>query len=765
MHRSRNPKMTLLWLLAALSLLGACDALPGASSAPAAEGTEEVLQVQEQQVGSTPQESVELFLEAWNVEDFERMYSLVSPRTGDAYPFEDFVAQYRSADAEMGFEGVQYSINETSLQGQSAAVRYDATIESSLFGSIEDTGRTMRLVQGGGGWQVAWAPMDIINGMSSNIRLTADRRFAPRGNIYDRSGFPVVQEGGSLIALYLNEQDMSNIDDCFDVLARVTLRPRNYFVRLFVDYAPETVAFVAELDTDIYEANRADIDNICGAGVDGEFFGSKVVPITGRNYWGHGALAHITGYTGRIPSESLGFWEGRGYRASDIVGLQGVENAMQDYLAGAPEQYLRLIEPGGIVLRELGGASGSEPTSVTLTIDRELQYDVAQAFNDAWNFSGLDWATVATGGAAVVLDVNTGAILALHSYPTYDPRIFNPESAYDNAQDEIQRATVGDPFLPVGPGLLNRAAAEQYFPGSTFKLVTAIAAADSNTWSRDRIFDCTLEWRGAQYGDTLEFREDWRVVFEFDPAGQISMPQAIATSCNPFFWEVGGIMYRQEPTLAMDYARLLGLGSSTRAYGLGIAEASGSIPNPPSATEALNYVIGQGDVQVTALQMARLVAAIANGGTVYRPYVVQQIGGRDGEPLVEEFTPEVERQLQLEPDVLPLVRDGMCLTTTDEDLGTSESVFGDAPYTSCGKTGTAQTGRIAPHSWYVTYAPADNPQIAVTVVVTDSREGSEVAAPIARRILDNYFDAPWADWPEWWATEYVPVPPPRGTSG
>ncbi|MCA9915257.1 MAG: hypothetical protein KC496_18015, partial [Anaerolineae bacterium] len=588
MHTLHTKNLHTLWLVVGLwLLLTACNVLPGASSAPAAEATQEVVA---QQIGSTPQQTVEMFLAAWNVEDFETMYSLVSPRTGDVYPFDDFVAQYRNADAEMGFEGVTYTVGDITIQGQSAAVSYDATLESSLFGSIEDTGRVMRLVQGGGGWQIAWAPMDIINGMSSNIRLTADRRFPARADIVDRNGLPVVQENGSLIALYLNEQDMSNVDDCFDVLARVTLRPRGYFVRLFVDYAPETVAFVAELDTDIYEAKRSDIDNICGAAIDGEFFGSKVVRITGRNYWGHGALAHITGYIGRIPSESLSFWEGRGYRASDIIGLQGVETSMQDYLAGTPEQYLRLIEPGGIVLRELGGASGSEPTSVTLTIDRQLQYEMAQAFNDAWNYSGLDWASVATGGAGVVLDINTGAILALHSYPTFDPRIFNPDSAYDNAQDEISRATTGDPFLPVGPGLINRAAAEQYFPGSTFKLVTAVAAADSGIWSRDRIFDCTLEWRGAQYGDTLEVREDWRVSFGFDAAGEITMSQAIATSCNPFFWEVGGMMYRQDPNLEVDYARLFGFGSSTRAYGLGVTEASGTIPNPPSATEALNYV-------------------------------------------------------------------------------------------------------------------------------------------------------------------------------
>jgi penicillin-binding protein 2 len=210
---------------------------------------------------------------------------------------------------------------------------------------------------------------------------------------------------------------------------------------------------------------------------------------------------------------------------------------------------------------------------------------------------------------------------------------------------------------------------------------------------------------------------------------------------------------------------MVGLGSTTGLSNLGYTEAGGSIPQPNDIAEALNNAIGQGNTQVTALQMARLAATIANGGTLYRPYIVQQVGGLDDTDVVQEFEPTVVRELDVSSETIQRVQEGMCNVPIDEELGTAEYIFGDAPYTSCGKTGTAQTGALAPHAWYVAYAPADNPQIAIAVVVTNSREGSEVAAPIVRRFLDMYFNVEWAQFPDFWETEYVPLEPPVGVIG
>ncbi|MEL7434025.1 MAG: penicillin-binding transpeptidase domain-containing protein, partial [Chloroflexota bacterium] len=567
--------------------------------------------------------------------------------------------------------------------------------------------------------------------------------------------------------------DMRGEAECTALLSRIMLRPIAYFNRLYVDYRGFDSAFFAgEIDGETYNANRADLNNICGMDVQVEFIGDKAQPRVGRTYFGHGAAVHVTGYVGTIPIDgvlNVDYWRDRGYSDSDLVGQDGIEFAYQDTLAGQPEQSLRLIDSSGVILRELGTATGTGNAPVTLTLDRGLQYATAQAFIDAWNYANPNWATVATGGAAVVMDVNTGAVRAMFSYPTYDPLIFLPSStyystntAYAGAISQIGRATT------VGfAATTNRAYSQQYAPGSVFKILTALAAADTGTWGRDQIFNCELTWDGSSLGDTGGTRQDWRLVSERDPAGEITMSTALTTSCNPFFWEVGALMFNESPGTFNNYATSWGFGTQLDPIGYASlipSEASGSMPFPEDVTTAVNNAIGQGNTQVTALQMARLVAAVANGGTLYRPLLVEQVGGRDGTEILETIEPIVDGQLGVSDMALAVVQEGMCNVPIDPDFGTSTSSFAenDTPpsYTSCGKTGTAEAG-TAPNSWYVAYAPADNPQIAIAVVVPNSREGSEVATPITRRILDYYFSGAVAEYPEWWQDDYEPVPLPE----
>jgi penicillin-binding protein 2 len=161
-----------------------------------------------------------------------------------------------------------------------------------------------------------------------------------------------------------------------------------------------------------------------------------------------------------------------------------------------------------------------------------------------------------------------------------------------------------------------------------------------------------------------------------------------------------------------------------------------------------------------------MVAAVANGGTLYRPYIVQQVGGADGATPSFEAEPEIVGNIGLSDEVLEQIRTGMCAVTTDTRLGTAWFDFEDMDYVVCGKTGTAQSGRREPHGWFVAYAPADDPQIAVAAMVEFSREGSETAAPIVRRIIDAYMGRPVYGYPSWWnETEYVPLPVPDDATG
>ena len=715
-----------------------------------------------QSAAQSPAEVAASFLDAWNNQDLEQMYGLLSQPSREIYSQTVFTNRYSVAHTAMNFAGVEYVIERTDMQGTSAAVHYSADLQSPVFGVITDPQRTMRLVQMDGNWRIAWSPMDIIDGLASEIQISVETRFPVRADIYDRNMNYIVEQGGTIVSISVIQQDMANVDNCLNLLANVMQRSRVQLAALFRNNNPETFFHVGEIDPEVYALRRAELDDICALADESAGF-RKVSQYQGRRYVGHGAATHVTGYIGRVPGDQLALWQSRGYQASDLIGLAGVELAYEQVLAGRPERVLRMREPGGAIIRELGGATGESAIPVMLTIDMGLQNATSQAISDAYNYAASNWASVATGTGAVVMDVNTGEILALSSYPTFDPSLFNPSTSYFNPGNLIAALTTD----PRGP-LSNKAVQEQYTPGSIYKIFTSVTAAAENVFTAERIFNCELEWRGQQYGDTIAFRQDWRVIDGLDAAGEITMSQALTASCNPFFWEMGGLMFQRDRNMLAEYSERFGLGQRTNVRGLG-PEAGGSVARPNNPSAAINNAIGQGDVQVTALQMVRAVSAIANRGTLYQPYIIKQVGGVDGVTLEQEFAPQVTRTMDLPDSVYDVVWQGMCAVTTNEDLGTAYSIFGNAPYSSCGKTGTAETGARGsgrpPHAWYVSFAPAENPQIAVVVFTANSREGSEVSAPITRRILDYYFGFEPAPFPGWWEGPYVPLEAPAGVAG
>lgn len=733
-------------LLLMLSITTACDSVLSAESS-SSENTEPIAVTQV--TSAEPNDVLNDFINAWNTEDYEAMYRLIASPSRDIYAQQVFINRYTVAHNVIRFAGVTHTLNDVELQGTTAILDYDVVIDSPTFGNIEDQNRTMRMVKEGG-WKVAWSPLDIFDGLSSEARLRVSTRFPQRANIYDRNGNLLAEQNGTVLSVYVAKQDMANEADCVATLAEATRQQENSIRSIFIDYLPDARFHIAELDPERYAQFREQLEFDCGVISTNDGF-SNVLQYDTRHYYGHGIATHVVGYLGRVPGDQLDVWEARGYSETDLVGLAGVENAYEEVLAGRPERFLRVIEPGGTTIRELGGAIGSAPRPVTLTLDRTLQEYTAEAMVDAVNYAFPNWGGITLGGAVVAMDVNSGEILALASYPSFDPHIFNPNTQY-NAANILARIN-DDPRFP----LQNKAVAEQYTPGSVYKIITTLAAASEDIWQPEQIFNCELEWRGQdRFGDALEVRYDWRILNGLDEAGAISMTQALTSSCNPFFWEMGARMFQEDPRMLNEYARMLGLG---RPLGLDVLgrEASGNLANPAVSTQAINNAIGQGDVSVTAVQMAQVTALIANGGQLYQPYIVRHIGdpGDEGYELVNE--PTLIQDLELDPTALATVRKGMCDVIADTDLGTASFVFEGAPYTLCAKTGTAQTAG-APNAWFVAYYPAEDPQIAFAGVMANSREGSEVVAPMIRRILDNYLSVEEAPFPEWWQNEYIPLP-------
>ncbi len=694
-----------------------------------------------------PADVLSAFVDAWAREDYEAMYRLIAARSRELYPLQRFINQYTAAHSVIRFAGVSHRLNTVTNQGRTAIVDYDIVIDSPTFGEIVDDNRVMRLIEEGG-WKIAWSSMDVFDGMSSRARLIPFADFPARANIYDRNGKALAEEGGEVYSLYVIKQDMPNVEVCLATLAEATLQQISALRGVFANYLAETRFHVAEMDTERYGRYRAALAADCAiTRTEGPF--SKVLTYRSRSYYGHGIATHVVGYIGAVPADELERWEARGRSADDLVGRAGIEAAYEDTLAGRPQRFLRIVEGGNLVIRELAGALGSAPSAVTLTIDRVLQEITAQAMADAVSYAVPNWGGITAGGAIVALKINTGEILALASYPSFDPHIFNPETSYNigNAVLRLDR-DIRNPFV-------NKALAEQYTPGSVYKIVTALAAASERIWAPDAIFDCEYIWRGGEYGDSERLRTDWRLLEDREPTGPVNMPQALAASCNPFFYEMGGLMFREDPLMQIRYAELLGFGAPSGLVGLGI-EAAGTVSPPREPAAAINNAIGQGEVTVTVLQMAQLAALIANGGRLYQPYIVSHVGSEGEADYAVVNEPTLRAQLPLDEEALRVVREGMCMVTTVEDLGTAEFVFRGAPYQLCGKTGTAETAGN-PHAWFVAFYPRENPEIAFAGVMAQSREGSEVVAPMIRRILDVYYGHPLEPFPEWWTEPYIPV--------
>lgn len=734
------------WVLAGLFLLTACNS----SNSPAGSGstgdqTSPLTLEQAEQVAET-------FLKGWREGDYSSMYGLISPNSRDAYAPEDFTDEYQDAAIQITLTSLDTQITNSLRQGTTAAIQYDVTFHSEMFSDIQDSGRIMRLIETPEGWRVAWSTMDIFAELSEGARLERQQTMPGRGNIYDRNGKVMADQNGRAIGLYLVRQDIANEDECIALMSRIFHREVADLQADFQKYNPDTLFPIGEVDPETYQQEEQNLLEACAIGDDA---GDTVVRNT-RRYFGEVA-PHVIGYVGQLQPEQLAEYEKKGYPADAMIGQTGIEKSYEDWLAGKPGGDLVITSPtGGDPLRVLAEAQATPGQSIYLTIDRDLQTAVQQAFAEAYNEGTATWSTTSPGAAAVVMNVKTGEILAMVSYPGFDPSLFNPDSPAWNRVDQIT-ALENDWRSP----LLNRTTMGTYPAGSVFKIISTAAGLDSGVYNANTGINCTGTWYGHDtWGDGLPYRTDWLATGH----GWVDFPHALAYSCDPYYWELGANLHQKDPQLLTNYAYKMGLGVNTGLTDL--PEAIGQIPNNDlifqidarnwNISDSLNLVIGQGPLQITPLQITRMVAAVANGGTLWKPYLVDKVQ-IIGEPPAYQAQPAALSVLNFAPSTFELIRQAMCDVTMDPS-GTARYMFEEwydfqgTAVVVCGKTGTAQTGAegVKPQAWFAAFAPQDDPEIAIAVIVENSCEGSEVAAPIVRRIVEDYYHMPHGAWPTLW---------------
>lgn len=666
--------------------------------------------------------AAQTFLRAWESEDYDAMYTLLTSVSKDAINVEELTQRYRQVMTEAALSHVEAFILSSLTQTSTAQISYRVILHSVIVGSIQaDT--MMNLSLENGLWRVQWDDALIHPQLSGGNKFRMEHAIPSRGNIYDSQGRALVaQTEATALGLFPHRINPDQEERLLTELSRLT-GMRSDTIRIMYENFPSGSDWYLPLraiSAEVYQQR----EGVLAA------FGDAVVARSARwrYYFDGGVAPHVLGYVSYIQEGQLDHYLRQGYRRDERIGQAGLERWGEPNLSGTRGGSLYVVDPEGLTVTKLGESPAAPAQSIHTTLDKDFQMQVQAAI------TGFQ-------GAIVVLERDTGRVLAMASSPAYDPNLFEPINF--NSSYLLEQM-----FDPNTNPTFNRATQGQYPLGSVFKIVTMAAALESGLYNPETTYDCQHTFTRLQ-GITLE---DWTLGRGLPPSGVLNLSEGLMRSCNPYFFDIGLELYeRGMVTTISDMARALGLGQPT---GIGqLVEEAGRVPDPVDRVNATNLAIGQGDYLNTPLQVANFIAAIGNGGNLLRPQVVERIAPPDGEPSLV-FEPEVRSTLPVSPENLHVIHDAMVSVVANQ-RGTAWHRFTGLNIPLAGKTGTAEDPPRKPHAWFAGYTFAertDKPDIAVAVVVENVGEGSEYAALIFRRVLEIYFiGAPRAFY--WWESQ------------
>lgn len=465
-----------------------------------------------------------------------------------------------------------------------------------------------------------------------------------------------------------------------------------------------------------------------------DWLGVRLEKNAQRQYMLGPYFAHILGYTGQVDQSDLESYEG--YSINDKIGKAGLERQYENILRGEPGQEQIEVNSLGKTQRLIAVKSPRPGQGLILSIDKKLQQKLYQSLNEMLDKLS-EPRNKLSRAAAVAVDPKDGSVLALVSLPSFDNNLF----AQGISEADL-KALDSDPNEP----FLNRATAGQYPSGSTIKPLIAAAALEEGIVKSSKYIDCQggISIANKYNPEIVYYYPDWKV------HGPTDIIKAIAESCNVFFYTVSG-GYGNIEGLGIErikkYLQYFGLGQATRIdlpqdkAGL-ISDEEWKRRKKPGEEwylgDTYHLSIGQGDILATPLQMALAIASIANGGILYQPQIVDKIIDSEGsfDSVVEDISAKVVREGFINSDIIKLVQKGMRQAV----LTGSARALADLPIKAAGKTGTAQFGIAGKtHAWFVGFAPYEDPQIVLTVLVEGGGEGHQAAVPVAKEVLEWYF--------------------------
>jgi penicillin-binding protein 2 len=543
---------------------------------------------------------------------------------------------------------------------------------------------------------------------------------APRGNILDRQGRLMVTNRPRFNVVWVRE-DAPNPDIVIKQLAKIldeditvllnrirnaAGRPRYLPLRLKEDIDWKTLVYI--------ENHRFDLPGV------------RIEVLPSRDYLFGEMASHLIGYLGEVNQDELERLTEQNYRGGDLIGKMGIEKLYESYLRGEKGRNYLEVDVHGLEQKRLLGQEPLQGNDIFLTIDLDLQFAAEEAM-------------AGKAGTVVAMEVNTGRLLVLASTPP-----LKLEEFIGGISTSAWQEMLDNPLHP----LLNKTTQGQYPPASTYKIITALAGLAEKIVTPDSVIYCSgsMPFGNRRYG-----------CWKKGGHGPVDLKRAIAESCDVYFYQVG--LKLGVDNLAK-YARSFGFGRKT---GIELEhEKAGLIPTaawkqsrhkvPWQEGETLSIAIGQGFNLATPLQVCQMTSALANGGLLYRPQFIETIKDPDGEALAQ-FSPVVDGKALGDERIYALVRDGMVAAVNGRNATGSRSRLPDVVV--AGKTGTAQVVRMEKfrsmpekdlpykyrdHAWFTAFAPAEKPEIAVTVLIEHGGGGGSNAAPVAKVVLERYFE-------------------------
>ncbi len=552
-------------------------------------------------------------------------------------------------------------------------------------------------------WQLQILQGDEYRKLSETNRFKIINIPAPRGIIFDRNGIPLVRNTAYYYAsLIPNEFDKKKIAPLSqllnipadEILSKIDEADVSPFVtvRLKEGLTFDEIAYI--------EARRSD------------FPGLIIEEEVSREYIYNELGAHLIGHLGRLSPAQSKDPAFRDIPPETFIGQWGIEKLYDSSLRGVPGKKIIEVNALGREIRLLKETSPEKGDDITLSLDVNLQKGAELAFGER-------------AGALVAIKPKSGEILGMVSKPSFDPNLFSRGISND---DWV--AITSDPKKP----MLNRALQSQYPPGSTFKIVTAIAGLEERVINPQTDVDCR---GGISYGQ-------WRFgCWRKEGHGTVSLHRAIVESCDVYFYEVGrrlGIDKIAKHAINFGFSKKTGIELDIERDGV-IPSTQWKMENkklPWFLGETFNAAIGQGYVSVTPIQLAVFASAVANGGTIYKP------------TLLKDAQPVISGETNVSPETIELIKSGL-FGVVNEPGGTAYASRSTLTNIA-GKTGTAQvvsmksgirylSDRFKDHAWFFAFAPFENPEIAVAVLVEHGGHGGSAAAPIAKKAIEEYINS------------------------